>query len=118
MRIKTLFAILKPSFNVDNQFIKDSTANPKDIFETTQEYNQRISNIISNYEKNKYEQINPLQQQLTELESNYYLFPTNIKVSFDLNKYNADLGNWAPAIQNGRNVNSYKRQPLTFVVSE
>ena len=25
---------------------------------------------------------------------------------------------WTPAIQNGRNVNAYQRQPITFVVSE
>jgi protein TonB len=25
--------------------------------------------------------------------------------------------NWTPAIQNGRNVNAYRRQPITFVVS-
>ncbi len=26
--------------------------------------------------------------------------------------------NWKPALQNGRNVNAYRRQPITFVVSE
>jgi protein TonB len=26
--------------------------------------------------------------------------------------------NWTPAIQNGRNVNAYRRQPITFVVEE
>jgi protein TonB len=26
-------------------------------------------------------------------------------------------GKWTPATQNGRNVNSYKRQSITFVVS-
>jgi hypothetical protein len=81
-------------FNLDNQYIKDSTANPKDVFETTQEYYQRISNIKSNYEKNKYDQINPLEQELVELENNYYLYSTDVKVDFDLNKYNADLGKW------------------------
>ncbi|MFN8246960.1 MAG: energy transducer TonB [Ferruginibacter sp.] len=25
---------------------------------------------------------------------------------------------WTPAIQNGRNVNAYRRQPITFVVQE
>ena len=25
---------------------------------------------------------------------------------------------WTPALQNGRNVNAYRRQPITFVVSE
>ncbi len=25
---------------------------------------------------------------------------------------------WTPAIQNGRNVNAYRRQPITFVVAE
>jgi protein TonB len=24
--------------------------------------------------------------------------------------------NWTPAIQNGRNVNAYRRQPITFSV--
>jgi protein TonB len=27
-------------------------------------------------------------------------------------------GRWSPAVQNGRNVNSYKRQPITWVVSQ
>ncbi|MFN8306286.1 MAG: energy transducer TonB [Ferruginibacter sp.] len=26
--------------------------------------------------------------------------------------------NWTPAIQNGRNVNAYRRQPITFIVEE
>jgi protein TonB len=26
--------------------------------------------------------------------------------------------NWIPAIQNGRNVNAYRRQPITFVVED
>ena len=26
--------------------------------------------------------------------------------------------NWTPALQNGRNVNAYRRQPITFVVAE
>jgi protein TonB len=26
--------------------------------------------------------------------------------------------NWVPAVQNGRNVKAYRRQPITFVVSE
>ena len=26
--------------------------------------------------------------------------------------------NWTPAIQNGRNVNAYRRQPITFLVEE
>jgi protein TonB len=25
---------------------------------------------------------------------------------------------WKPAIQNGRNVNAYRQQPITFVVAE
>jgi protein TonB len=25
---------------------------------------------------------------------------------------------WTPAIQNGRNVNAYRKQPITFVVAE
>ena len=25
---------------------------------------------------------------------------------------------WSPALQNGRNVNAYRRQPITFVVEE
>jgi protein TonB len=25
---------------------------------------------------------------------------------------------WTPALQNGRNVNAYRRQPITFVVEE
>jgi hypothetical protein len=91
---KITYDIKTVKLNVDNQFIKDSTANPKDIFETTQEYYQRISNIKSNYEKNKNNQINPLEQQLIELENNYYSYPTNVKVDFDLNKYNADFGKW------------------------
>ena len=81
-------------FNLDNQYIKDSSANPKDVFETTQEYYQRISNIKTKYEKTKNEQISTLEQQLIELENNYYLYPTNVKVDFDLNKYNADIGKW------------------------
>jgi len=91
---KIIYNIKTVKFNVDNQFIKDSTANPKDAFETTQEYYQRIGNIKTKYEKTKNEQINTLQQQLNFLESNYYLYPTSIKVNFDLNKYNADLGKW------------------------
>ena len=27
-------------------------------------------------------------------------------------------GKWTPAIQNGRNVTAYKRQPITWVVQE
>ena len=26
--------------------------------------------------------------------------------------------NWTPAIQNGRNVNAYRRQPITFIVED
>ena len=26
--------------------------------------------------------------------------------------------NWKPALQNGRNVNAYRKQPITFVVQE
>jgi len=91
---KITYNIKTVKFNIDNQFIKDSTANPKDAFETTQEYYQRIGNIKTKYEKTKNEQISTLQQQLNVLESNYYLYPTSIKVNFDLNKYNADLGKW------------------------
>ena len=91
---KITYNIKTVKFNVDNQFIKDSTANPKDVFETTQEYNLRIGNIKTKYEKTKNEQIGNLEQQLNVLESNYYVYPTNIKVDFDLNKYNADLGKW------------------------
>ena len=25
---------------------------------------------------------------------------------------------WTPALQNGRNVNAYRRQPITFIVEE
>jgi len=91
---KITYNIKTVKFNLDNQFIKDSTANPKDAFETTQAYYQRIGNIKTKYEKTKNEQISTLQQQLNVLESNYYLYPTSIKVNFDLNKYNADLGRW------------------------
>jgi len=91
---KITYNIKTVKFNLDNQFIKDSTANPIDAFETTQAYYQRIGNIKTKYEKTKNEQISTLQQQLNVLESNYYLYPTSIKVNFDLNKYNADLGKW------------------------
>ncbi len=91
---KIIYNIKTIKINLDNQFIKDSTANPKDAFETTQEYYLRIDNIKSKYENSKNEQISILQQRLNILESNYYLYPTSIKVDFDLNKYNADLGKW------------------------
>jgi hypothetical protein len=91
---KIIYNIKTIKINLDNQFIKDSTANPKDAFETTQEYYLRIGNIKSKYENSKNEQISILQQRLNILESNYYLYPTSIKVDFDLNKYNADLGKW------------------------
>jgi hypothetical protein len=80
--------------NLKAQQKKEISANPKDPFETTQDYNQRIKNINNKYKQLTTDQTIDLKVKLDNWENYLYMLPSQIKVIFDLNKYNADNGQW------------------------